>query len=56
MRLVTFMRLGEARLGAVVGDQVIDLNAVYHMKHGVVVRSEIEGLGALENPVAAAEA
>lgn len=29
MRLVTFLRLGEARLGAVVGEQVIDLNAAY---------------------------
>lgn len=29
MRLVTFLRLGEPRLGAVVGDQVIDLNAAY---------------------------
>ena len=55
MRLVTFLRLGEARLGAVAEDQVIDLNAAYHMKHGDIVRIEIEGLGALENPVAAAE-
>jgi len=29
MRLVTFLRLGEPRLGAVVGGQVIDLNAGY---------------------------
>lgn len=29
MRLVTFVRLGEPRLGAVVGEQVIDLNAAY---------------------------
>lgn len=30
MRLVTFLRLGEPRLGAVVNEQVIDLNAGYH--------------------------
>ncbi len=29
MRLVTFLRLGEPRLGAVVGEQIIDLNAGY---------------------------
>jgi|SRR5215813_849343 len=29
MRLVTFLRLGEPRLGAVAGEQVIDLNAAY---------------------------
>ncbi len=29
MRLVTFVRLGEPRLGAVAGEQVIDLNAAY---------------------------
>jgi acylpyruvate hydrolase len=29
MRLVTFLRLGEPRMGAVVGEQVIDLNAGY---------------------------
>ncbi len=33
MRLVTFLRLGEPRLGAVAGEQVIDLNAAYqHMQ------------------------
>ena len=33
MRLVTFLRLGEPRLGAVAGAQVIDLNAAYqHMQ------------------------
>lgn len=31
MRLVTFLRLGEPRLGAVVGDQVIDLNTAYRL-------------------------
>lgn len=31
MRLVTFLRLGESRLGAVAGDQVIDLNAGYQL-------------------------
>lgn len=31
MRLVTFLRLGESRLGAVVGEQVIDLNAAYQL-------------------------
>jgi len=29
MRLVTFLQLGEPRVGAVVGEQVIDLNAGY---------------------------
>src|SRR5262245_40805130 len=31
MRLVTFLRLGEPRLGAVVGEQVVDLNAAYQL-------------------------
>ena len=43
MRLVTYQRPGEARLGAVVGDRVVDLAALAQAK-GQSLPSDMQGL------------
>jgi len=50
MRLVTFLRLGEPRLGAVVGEQVIDLNAAYQLMQERSGRSRAREIAAAVLP------
>ncbi len=50
MRLVTFLRLGEPRLGAVVEDQVIDLNAAYQLMQERTGKQRVKEIAAAVLP------